>query len=174
MSEHFNVYAFADDVLELSVQKGFDAPAWENIPSKLAFVFSEIDEAECVKWRGELAEELADIAIRTLAILRALWGDCWSYRVAPTPASPEVARALAFLSGNAATLLWPFIRRTNHALQAWRSGRNDDVRINLEMLLRDVWNFARDFGFTFEDELRKKHEKNKLRSQLYGNKESAG
>lgn len=174
MTEHFNVYAFANDVLELSVQKGFDAPVWENIPSKLAFVFSEIDEAECVKWRGELAEELADIAIRTLAILRALWGDTWSYRVAPAPTSPEVARDLAFLPGNAATLLWPFIRRTNLALQAWRGGRQDDVRINLEMLLRDVWNFARNLGFTFEDELRKKHEKNKLRSQLHGNKESAG
>lgn len=173
VEQHFSVYEFAGEVLALSIAKGFDAPTWENIPSKLAFVFSEIDEAECVKWRGELAEELADIALRTLAILRAIWGDSWSFRVQPQ-ISAEASADLAFMNGNAATLLWPFIRRTNLALTAWRGGRKDDVRINLEFLLRDVWYFARSFGFKFEDDLRQKHARNKLRPQLHGNKESAG
>lgn len=174
MTEHLDIYTFAREVLDLSIYKGFDRPTWENVPSKLMFVVSEIDEAECVKWRGELAEELADIALRTLAILSALWDNEWSYRVQPLVGSPESLRDQAFMLGNAPTLLWPLIRRTTSTLTAWRDGRRDDVRINLEFLLRDVWNFASSFGFKFEDDLRQKHERNKLRPHLHDKKESAG
>lgn len=65
------LYELAKQTTDVAVANGFDRPTWDTLPVKIALVMTEIDEAAgVVRADGgdaALAEELADVALRTQA-----------------------------------------------------------------------------------------------------------
>ncbi len=148
---------------------GFDAPAWDTLPTKLMLVVTELHEArEAVRGYGEdpLSEELADTAIRLFDIL----GSVWSSHVTLEPLPPGRYDP----SQPIEEMLWRPLRFVCLAVEAWRRERRDHARSHIVMALREIYAMGEALGYSMDTEVRQKVAKNSEREYLHGKKRSDG
>lgn len=169
---------------EIASANGFDRPSWGNVVEKLAFVGTELDEARdgaLGNTDDPLSEELADIAIRLLSILEALWGDGWGDRV--TNRRPKPINTYAPIE----VLLWPTLGYVFKAIEARRhvpevasvddeTLRRSRARVGqwIELALLETWRIADALQVDLFAEIEKKSEKNRNRPYLHGKAYAAG
>ena len=158
--------------LEVVTANGFETPTWDNFPSKLLLVFTEVTEAEAAVRFAEpdqaeartdidtLEEELADIAIRITGLLFGLAGEKWSNRGSrgfyAHPYQPIEA------------LLRPIRDSLTDAAEAWRRDGRPDAIIALEIALAKTAGLASALGIDLPAEMEKKRIKNAGRPKLHG------
>lgn len=155
--------AHAADVVEQALRER------DTIVQKLILIYTEVTEAEAaVHGNGAdpLAEELADIAIRVTGLLWGLWGDDWVVRGDGTRAQRMFAPIEVQLR--------PIRDYLTHAVEAWRKDRRADVKIALEIVLKETAAFAGSVGIDLVGEMERKREKNAARPPRHGNKRSDG
>jgi len=119
-----------------------------------------------VKPWGEdpLIEELADTAIRILDILYSVWGTDWADRTLDAfEIKPEGG---LFEPGEVA--LWKPLRLLCRGVEAWRDERRTDVRIALELALRELFAFGIRLGVDLLVTMRWKNARNDGRGVLHG------
>jgi hypothetical protein len=129
---HQGIREIAKQALADSIERGFDRPTWDNLPTKVMFAVTELQEA-CEDWSNDARphSELADCVLRISAVLESLWPDNWSVRRKSPPS----------LLNPPAVLVHPALARLCGACQRWRNDDDQariDVRIELEYALADV------------------------------------
>lgn len=135
------IYGLSRKIRETNAANKFDAPTWDNLPAKLMFAVTKLDEGlEAIlgKDGDPLVEELADAAIRILDILQGVWGDRWVDRTGD--ALDIYPTGGIFEAGEVA--LWRPLRLLCRAAEAWRYDRPEDVRISLELALCELYSFG--------------------------------
>lgn len=170
-----DLHVLARELRKVNVSNGFDAVTWESVPAKLMFTVTELDEGmEAIDGTGAdpLSEELADAAIRILDILTTLWDDDWSDRTNGLRRENPPSVVAAFQPGEVA--LWRVLRMICKAVEAWRYDRRDDVRIALELAIRELFVLAWKLGVDLAPEIAWKTQKNRGRGPLHGKAQSAG
>lgn len=146
---------------------GFESANKDNLLSKLMLVVSELDEARtfCVDGDGDpLDEELADTAIRLLAILYR-YADSWNFRHSHITTMSKWT--------NIEVQLWEVIRYVVMAVEAWRKDKKTDTVISLELALDRVFQVAGANEINLWDSIFSKCRKNLNRGSLHGKKRSA-
>ena len=176
-----NLHAVAEECRGIALQKGFDDCTWENLPTKLVFVVSEMDEACEAGYEAPMVlqgalqleanrfgEELADVAIRTLVLLETLWPDWSEGRI--TARRPTALSKYDKLE----VMLWPLLRYGVKALHCWRMELRKDTQQCLELLLLELWRLADRLDVDLYAEIMSKMVKNRSRPLLNGKKRSEG
>jgi hypothetical protein len=149
----------------------------DTIVQKLILVYTEVSEGEhAILGDGAdpLAEELADIAIRVTGMLWGIWGDGWSARYPDPNARDFDPRVRVNPFQPIEVLLRPIRDYMTHAVEAWRKDDRVDVRISLELALKETMVVARACGIDLVAEMERKREKNATRPERHGNKRSDG
>jgi len=157
------------DVIRAS---GFDEPTWDNLPQKLVLTYTEVTEAEAAVLghfiqTDPLAEELADIAIRVTGMLWGIWGDDWSVRA---PDGLGLRNPFQPIE----VMLRPIRDYLTHAVEAWRKDRRVDVKVALELVLKETAIVAETCEIDLVAEMEVKRAKNAARPPRHGNKRSDG
>jgi hypothetical protein len=138
----------------------------------MMFAVTELDEGmDAITGEGAdpLHEELADTAIRILDVLYAEWGNDWTDRTSDVlQLRPEGV----FEAGEVA--LWRTLRMVCKAIEAWRHDKKQDVRIGLEMAVRELFVLGAKLGVDLHAEIEWKNGKNATRGKLHGKARSAG
>lgn len=148
---------------------GFLPAEWERLPSHLMFVVTELDEAVTSGSRADFEEEVADTAIRLLCHLHSLWGKDWNLRTFPSDSE-------VFLAARE-NIAWPIVTLLCRAANRWRFGRLEaerDVKVLLEMALRDTIDIGAMLGFDVIARAVAKCTENQGRPELHGRVESIG
>lgn len=161
----------AKQIDQVNRDNGWDLPTYDNLPVKVAMAFTEVVEAQTEATTGDLpafAEELADIAIRVLHILEAVWSEKWALRVFFVPGSRPVV--VQDIERN----LWPVLKQLSLALEYWRYDGETDVRICLEQAIREIQKLAWIYDVDLVSEIARKSLKNSKRGHLHGKAKSAG
>lgn len=157
---------------ENAAAKGFDRPTWENFVAKVAFAIGEVNEARDSVDSGEdqtaLGYELADVAIRVLAILHEVWRDTWVDRVC-NRRRPE-PRAYAAIE----VLLWPVVSCLCDAIERWRRDDRIDACMYLELALLNLWRVADRVGIDLDVAIAEKMAINREREPLHGKVRALG
>jgi hypothetical protein len=172
--ERMAFHALAREVRKVNADNGWDPVSWDNVPVKVMMTVTELDEAlQGIQGTGAdpVNEELADAAIRILDMLQTLWGEEWSDRTMGLPQDPPHLVG-AFTPGEVA--LWRPLRLLCHSVEAWRYDKRMDVRVGLELALRELFSLARQLGFCLALEVEWKVQKNQGRGHLHGKVRSAG
>lgn len=167
-----NLHELAAEIHKVNRANGFDDPTWENLPTKLMLVVTELDEAaQSVKGveYDPFPEELADVAIRTLDILTTLWPGDWCNRCAESPREPDRYQVQC-----AERTLWPLVHLLCRATEYWRYNNFTDVKITLEFLIQNLFRVATLYAIDLEYEIRVKVGKNAQRGHLHGKARSDG
>jgi NTP pyrophosphatase (non-canonical NTP hydrolase) len=161
----------AQECVEIAESKGFDRCTWDNFATKVAFIYTEVDEAiEKLGWKsvevqGTVGEEFADIAIRTLAILQTLWPEWSSSRIENR--GPVKRRRFE----QPAQLFVPVTRYLRMALEAWRRDDQKDAQISLELSLLELWKLADEWSMLeLSFYVQAKMKQNRERPPLHGKK----
>jgi len=105
-----SIKELAKSIRETNEKNGFDCPSWDNLPNKVMFAVTELDEGmDAISGEGKdpLHEELADTAVRILDILYAVWGDEWDDRTG-SPMQGHLHCEATFTPGQ--VLLWTPLR----------------------------------------------------------------
>jgi NTP pyrophosphatase (non-canonical NTP hydrolase) len=156
---------------EVNSANGFDLPIWDNLPMKVMLTVTELDEAyDAVKGAGKdpLGEELADVSIRLLSILEAIWPGMlleheeW-FASNPVPIMTEIASDL-----------WLICSPLCKAVEAWR---HEDQQKTLQCILNAIvatYDVAEAYNVNLDDEIEAKIEKNSKRPKLHGKARSDG
>lgn len=149
---------------------GFDAATNETLLAKLMLVITEIDEAidgiEDVE--NPIAEEVADIAIRLLAIAENFSDGDWHYR-----SIPKVEPLNIFSGQTPEELLFPIISMCSKAAEAHRKGKKDDTINYIELAIKETYLFAVKARIDLFKEVIKKSYKNLNRGWLHGKQVSS-
>jgi NTP pyrophosphatase (non-canonical NTP hydrolase) len=164
-----NLHEMAALTADIAEGNGFAAPTWDTLPMKLMLAITELREARDSEDRAALAEELADFALRTLAVLNRIWGDDW--------ASSRIEgrqRTTGSFFYPIEVLLFPMISHLCFAVEDWRKERRVDAKIRIELALLELWRLADRLGIDLETELMKKCEKNRGRGHLHGKVRAEG
>lgn len=167
-----SIYELAKSIRETNEKNGFDKPTWDNLPTKVMFAVTELDEGmDAITGEGAdpLTEELADTAIRILDILHSIWGDEWADR---TTESKRVRCESVFEPGEVA--LWRPLRMLCKGVECWRHEKKSDVRIALEMALREVFVLGVKLGVDLQVDVEWKNAKNATRGLRHGKARSEG
>lgn len=154
------------------LDNGFDASTWDNLPTKVMFVVTELDEAlesTLDVDADPLGEELADVAIRLLVLLNGVFPGAWSPRTSKL-GTPRSTRRFETME----TSLWPINHHLCQAVESWRYDKRDDTCCSLELALKETFILARDMGVHLENEIRVKADKNASRGKWHGKAKSAG
>jgi hypothetical protein len=149
----------------------FEVPTWDNLPGKLAFLFTEsIEEAHEEQANGPEAVhvEIADAAIRIMSTLNAVWGDAWADRIQ----FRHVYCRTAY--DRLETMLLPANIQVCKALQAWRKDDRHGAREALEVAVLELYRVSDRMGFDLSAEIARKVEINRGRGALHGKKRSLG
>jgi hypothetical protein len=163
--------ALAPEILQLALAKGFTKPDKGNLPSKLLWVVTELVEF-CDEPHRDLDKvglELADVALRALGILEALRPGEWSNR---TPTAEK--KLLRDPWQTRPTLVYPILRLTTQAGEAWRKGDDSDALQCVELILLETAMVAKCLGIDLYACVKNKHEYNKTREYLHGKKRNNG
>jgi hypothetical protein len=154
-------------------RNGFDLPLWENLPAKVMFAVTELNEGmDAIRGDGEdpLTEELADTAIRILDLLHSIWKDDWADRTVDVwKIQPEGG---FWEPGEVA--LWRPLRLLSQAVEAWRYERRNDVRSALELAVKELFIFGLKLGVDLHAVIEWKAEKNATRGLRHGKARSEG
>ena len=167
-----NLHDLAEQAETGAVARGFDPCTWENMPGKIAFVFTELEEACCAAnahrfVMDAVIEELADIALRTMAIMHGVYGREWQER----------STDLAVDSGLFAPLecsLRSVTKYLSNAIGYWRDDDKVDAGICLELALASLIMFAKSIGYDLTISIVRKLEKNAYRPKLHGHIRTLG
>ncbi len=172
--------AIAIRVSALAIEKGWQKPEWStNFVAKLAFAITELNEGvDWVHGRGKdpLSIELADTAIRLLAVIEGIWPTSWCPgRIEGRVRSqgPAVAYFQPIEVG-----VWPIVRHICEAIECWR--KNDpkygakDAMISTELAILETFRLADRLGIDLMDEIEKKTIVNSLRPHLHGKGQDVG
>jgi hypothetical protein len=155
----------ADRVVEVNDANGFDRPTMENLPTKLMFVVTELEEAARSVEPGPdddpLNEELADIAVRLLHILQSMWPNDWHLRVRDHPPRTHPFEQIE-------VLLWPILTQCCKATESWRKKHEVDTQIYIEYALAKTLKVSKSLGYDLLEEVKVKVEKNAQRGHLHG------
>lgn len=167
------LYELAKDIRETNEHNCFDRPTWNTIPAKIMFAVTELNEGmDAILGVGEdpLTEELADTAIRILDILYSVWGTDWADRTLDAfEIKPEGG---LFEPGEVA--LWKTLRLLCRGVEAWRYERRSDVRIALELALRELFAFGIRLGVDLIVTMRWKNDRNAGRGVRHGKARAEG
>jgi hypothetical protein len=130
-----NLYVLAKQTSDIAAANGFDAPTFDNLPTKVAFAMTELCEAADAKDdRTAFTEELVDAVMRILGILYPVWGDDWTAsRVEQRRRPPPGVFCVAF--DPVEVLLFAPFRHLCRAVEDWRHNLRGDVKIDLELAL---------------------------------------
>jgi len=156
--------------LEIINANGFEPPTWDNFTKKLILTYTEVTEAEAAvigTGQDPLGEELADIAIRVTGMLWGLWGADWTLREGRQPAPNFPFEPIE-------RVLRPIRDYLTAAVEAWRKDRKDDVRIALELVIKETTSTSIACGVNLLAEMERKREKNAARPPRHGNKRADG
>jgi len=171
MNDQQRYQKLAKRVREINAGNGWDKPTWENLPGKLAMVFTEINEAHeefDPSASTAFSLELADIAIRLLDCLESVWPGQWTLRQ-PGPGMPGSLKDCGI-----AEQLWAIVDRVSEALEAWRHDNGMDTQICLEQALRAVREVSGIYGINLRGWIDVKLDRNAQRGYLHGKKNSEG
>jgi hypothetical protein len=172
MTTTIDLKKVAKEAGEIAAANGFDRPTWDNVVAKLAFAMTELDEAHDGAYGigdgAPLSEELADTAIRLLAILYGIWGDDWGDRV--TNRTPKPINTWVPVE----VLLWPALSRICKAIEARRHDQNSRVCQWIELAILELWRLADAMKIDLSAEVLLKCEKNRGRPYLHGKAYAAG
>jgi hypothetical protein len=165
------LHALAAECDAVNRANGFDVPTFDNLPGKIAMVFTELNEADDEQDNGEAAvhEEIADAAVRVLSTLHAVWGEDWADRATHFR---HVYCRTAYAPIE--TLLKPTFKQLCLALEAWRREQRVDARLALEMAVLELYRMSDRMGFDLTAEIRRKVEINRGRGALHGKVRSLG
>lgn len=164
------------DGYETACSKGFAPATWDALPSKIAFAFTELREAELaahsdVPPREPWTREVIDYAVRVGGVLVGLYGDDWHVRPSHLP-----RRAVAHTPVE--VVLWPLVAASSDAIQAWRAGEatgRANVLIHLERAIADACAiYEHASGLDAIVGLREVVDANKGRAVRHGHAERAG
>jgi hypothetical protein len=151
---------------------GFDVCTWENFPTKIMFVVSEIHETRDEMYRPyrehKVDEEMADIAIRTMVILETLWPGWSTGRITQRRLDTKS------VFEKAESLLWPMISYAVKALHHWRNEERTDAGQCLELLLLELWRIADRLKIDLDGSIQLKMDVNEQRPMRNGKKRSEG
>lgn len=168
VSQESRWYEFARRTRLINESKKFETPDWKNFLGKDMLVVSELDE--CVQGclpDGEknAGEELADVAIRLMDVLQALWPDTWTVRpglynvqLPPPGMGLEVLEAMC----------WKIVHPLCQAAEFWRKNDRDNARIGLEVALAKTGHMAALLRVDLAEFVEKKLQKNATREVLHG------
>ena len=152
---------------EVNRKNAFEDPTWENLPVKLMYIITELDEIWGAVFReeGTVPEEFADTTIRLLSILHALWGDDWHLREVRGDWSAHRYYGMVLEQK-----LWPVIRHLSGAAEAWRYGEKlqQDVKAHIELALRELRALAHLFGIALFSAVVVKTQANAGRGKWHG------
>lgn len=165
-----DLHDLAVRIKAVNAANGFDPSTWDNLPSKLMFVVTELDEARsAVLGIGQdpLGEEVADTAIRLLDIIGSVFGDDWAERVPDRHPHTHCFEAIE-------RILWRPLQYCCLAVEAWRRDQKLDVQISLELAIRAVVVISHQIGIDLEDEIERKLKRNSERGKLHGMVRSDG
>lgn len=156
----------ARDAANTARVNGFDKPTWDTLPVKVMFAVTEVVEAiDAAMSFNAFTEEVADIALRTLAILYDIWGNNWNQgRIEARNYSDKLV--LRFQS--AESLLFPALKHLALSIEAWRHNNDTDAKIRLELTLLELWRISDVYEFNLLHICRDKIQKNKERGHLHG------
>lgn len=167
-----SIYELAKSIRETNQKNGFDCPSWDNLPNKVMFAVTELDEGmDAITGDGDdpLSEELADTAVRILDVLYAVWGNDWADR---TAGILNIHPEGVFQPGE--VILWKPLRLLCKAVECWRHENKADTRIALEMALREVFAIGALIGHDLHVDIEWKNAKNATRGRLHGKARSEG
>jgi NTP pyrophosphatase (non-canonical NTP hydrolase) len=168
--EDYDLHGIALDCAAIATANGFTRPNRRNVVNKIAFVFTEIDEAvDSVLEEGDpIEEELADIAIRLLHILHSMTSTVagspanWNDRIKGghmrkmTPYAPiEV-------------LLSPIFSECAKAVECWRKKEWTHLIQHLEIALKRTFEVAFALDIDLYAQIIAKCLKNADRGHLHG------
>lgn len=161
-----DLHELARECDAIVLANGFEPSNWETAVRKVAYIFTEIDEAiDAVNGSGvdPLEEELADIAIRLLSLLAGLAGDKWFDRV--TGCKPYTRRS-PFQAIE--SLLLPIFSHCAKALECWRKNNERDFTSHLELALKETFVVADLLEIDLIGSIIAKNEKNRARGLRHG------
>jgi NTP pyrophosphatase (non-canonical NTP hydrolase) len=162
------LHGLAEQAETSAIARGFDPCIWENMPGKIAFVLTEVVEAceSVTSSRADLIEELADIALRTLAILHGVYGNDWC----PRNYSTNVGSTFESMP----VLLYPIARNLGNAVNWWRDDAKLDAKVCLEYVISELYSLATNLGEDLTQAIIRKSTKNADRPKLHGHVRSLG
>lgn len=178
--------ALAARVSAIAIEKGWQPPDWEtNFIQKLAFAITELNEG--VDWvhgigKDPIEMELADTAIRLLAVVHGLWPERWSpgrieSRRPPTLPSGAIAHERGFYQPIEVGV-WPVVRHICDAMECWRKRDPEwaqkDAMISTEMAILETFRLADRLGIDLMVQIQKKAEINAQRPHLHGKGQNVG
>lgn len=167
------LHELAEKIRETNSSNCFDRPTWNTIPAKIMFAVTELNEGmDAIVGVGEdpLTEELADTAIRILDILHSVWGKDWADRTVDVLDLKHEGGV--FEPGEVA--LWKPLRLLCRGVEAWRYERRSDVRIALELALRELFAFGIRLGVDLQVIIEWKNDKNASRGIRHGKVRAEG
>jgi len=168
-----SLYELAKVIHETNKGNGFDPPTWDNLPAKVMFAVTELEEGmAAIRGDGEdpLTEELADAAIRILDILHSVWNDRWADRTGDVLSfRPDGG---LFEPGEVA--LWRPLSMLCKGVEAWRHERRRDVQSALEIALRELFLFGIRLGVDLHVIIEWKNAKNGTRGLRHGKARAEG
>lgn len=162
---------------------GFERPSWANLPAKLMAVVSELDELVNAKGTAELSGELADVAIRMVCVLDAVWPS-WSACGAADGGLHSMPAQLVdnpflHLHGHPSVTpegrVWGVVGWLRKSFEAWRRGREvggQDTATCLELGLSVVCQLADELGVDITLAVTRKCEINAARPHRHGKVET--
>lgn len=161
------LHDLARRAVEEATRRGFHPVEWRTMPTKTMWIVTELDELlQAAQGDGDMASELADVALRTMGILHVLypgWEVDGEFDLAAEPIDTSLE-----------VLLWPCVRYASRAAQAWRKGEHTLVQCNLQCLLTEVFRLASRLGFQLLAEMERKLVVNSKRPHLHGTVEALG
>jgi hypothetical protein len=158
----------------IAFSKGWAVPDWEaNFVLKVAYAIGEIDEAldgAAGVGKDPVEEELADIAIRVLAVLDAIWGDSWSARLSSLERGSHMKPPYEPME----VMIRPVFGRLCKAMEAFRNDNRRDAGQHLEFSILELFRLSERIGCNLWYEIQKKCEKNIQRPMLHGKVRNEG
>lgn len=169
--ESRDLKTIAVECSQIAADNGFERATWDNFVAKVAFAIGEVDEGRDGALglaKDPLAEELADTAIRLLAVLGDIWGDAWGDRVLNR--HPKPINMFTPIE----VLLWPVVGHLCKAMEARRHDHRSRACQRVELALLELWRLGDALGIDLTDHVLAKCEKNRGRPHLHGKKYAVG
>lgn len=150
----------AELISQIALDRGWDAPTWDNFLAKLMLVVTEVQEAEdAIYTKDAFLMELADVVIRTLDVLHTL---------------DKGVRVRLAVPIDDSRLLGGTRRRLCRAAEFYRKGADDEALGDLWDVITEIDKWATETDHDLWSVVDKKIEINRSRPKLHGKKRSIG
>jgi hypothetical protein len=154
----------AEEISQIALDHGWDAPTWDNFLAKLMLIMTEVQEAEDAQHdHPAFMLELADVVIRTLDVVHTL-------DVEPTRA----ARKKPLPVFNESNVLLGTRRYLSRAAEWYRRGLDEEALCDLWEAIAGIECWCTANCYDLWDAVDKKIAVNRTRPRLHGKKRSIG